>query len=71
MQSNSNYRDLLKSLNDVGVRYLVVGGYAVMKYTEPYLTRNLDVWIDPTPENAELVFNALARVGAPPFTDHH
>lgn len=35
MKSNSNYRDLLKSFNDAGVRYLVAGGYAVMKYTEP------------------------------------
>jgi hypothetical protein len=65
MQSNSNYKDLLKNFNDAGLRYLVVGGYAVMKYTEPYLTKDLDVWIDPTPENAELAFAALARFGAP------
>ena len=44
---------------------MVVGGYAVMKYTEPYLTKDLDVWIEPTHENARLVFAALARFGAP------
>jgi hypothetical protein len=65
MQSNSNYSDLLRSFNEDGVRYLVVGGYAVMKYTEPYLTKDLNIWIDPTPENAQLVFAALARFGAP------
>ena len=65
MQSNSNYNDLLRSFNDAGVRYLVVGGYAVMKYTEPYLTKDRDVSIDPTPENGRLVFAALARFGAP------
>ena len=30
MKINSDYRDLLRSLNAAGVRYLVVGGYAVM-----------------------------------------
>ena len=65
MQSNSNYKDLLKNFNDAGLRYLVVGGYAVMKYTEPYLTKDLEVWIDPAPENAGIAFAALARFGAP------
>jgi hypothetical protein len=49
VEINSNYRDLLRLFNDGGVRYLVVGGYAVMRYTEPYYTKDLDVWIDRTP----------------------
>jgi hypothetical protein len=32
---NSDFRNLLKLFNAYKVRYLVVGGYAVMKYTEP------------------------------------
>ncbi|MBZ5618767.1 MAG: nucleotidyltransferase [Acidobacteriia bacterium] len=62
MEINSNFKDLLRLLNDVGVRYLVVGGYAVMKYTEPYSTKDLDIWIEPTLENA---LDALRRFGAP------
>jgi len=38
MQINSDYRDLLSRFNETGVRYLIVGGYAVMKYTEPFYT---------------------------------
>jgi hypothetical protein len=65
MKINSDYRDLLKSLNAAGVRYLIVGGYAVMVHTEPYYTKDLDVSVDPSPLNAEAVFRALRVFGAP------
>jgi len=35
MKINSDFRDLLRDLNAAGVRYLIVGGYAVMVHTEP------------------------------------
>jgi hypothetical protein len=44
---------------------MVVGGYAVMLYTEPRYTKDLDIWVESTPDNAELVFRALAEFGAP------
>jgi len=47
------------------VRYLVVGGYAVMKYTEPRFTKDLDIWISINEENSRAVFNALKEFGAP------
>src|SRR5580704_16037478 len=65
MKINSDYRDLLKSLNAAGVRYLIVGEYAVMVHTEPYYTKDLDVWVEPAPENAEAVIGALRAFGAP------
>jgi predicted nucleotidyltransferase len=65
VEINSNFKDLLRLLNDAGVRYLVVGGYAVMKYTEPYNTKDLDIWIEATPENATRALEALRRFGAP------
>ena len=61
---NSNSRDLLSVFNHYHVRYLVVGAYAVMRYTEPKYTKDLDVWVDPVRENAEQVFKALAEFGA-------
>jgi hypothetical protein len=62
---NSDFEDLLKLFNVSSVRYLVVGGYAVMLYTEPRYTKDLDIWIDPSPENAGKVFRALAEFDAP------
>jgi hypothetical protein len=57
--------DLLNILNARDVRYLVVGGYAVMKYTEPRYTKDLDIWVDASEENAIAVFSALRAFGAP------
>ncbi len=62
---NSDFKDLLAALNDAGAEYLVVGGYAVGKHTEPRYTKDLDVWINNSFENAGLVLAALAAYGAP------
>ncbi len=65
MKINSDYRDLLRNLNEENVRYLVVGGYAWMAYTEPRYTKDLDIWIEPVETNSHLLLKALARFGAP------
>ena len=65
MKINSDFRDLLQSFNAAGVRYLIVGGYAVMVHTEPRYTKDLDVWIEPTASNAQALLIALADFGAP------
>jgi hypothetical protein len=62
---NSDFKDLLQALNDAGAEYLVVGGYAVIKHTEPRYTKDIDVWVNSTRENAERVLAALANYGAP------
>ena len=36
-----------------------------MKYTEPRYTKDLDVWVHNTTQNAARLFNALAKFGAP------
>ena len=65
MSPNSHFKDLLSVLNGCGAKYLVVSGYAVMLYTEPRFTKDLDIWIEPSPDNATRVFCALAEFGAP------
>jgi hypothetical protein len=62
---NSDFKDLLNILNARHVRYLIVGGHAVMKYTEPRYTKDLDIWIDHSLKNARAVFEALQEFGAP------
>ncbi|MBS3776388.1 MAG: hypothetical protein KGY70_14430 [Bacteroidales bacterium] len=47
------------------IRYLIVGGYAVMKYSEPRFTKDLDVLIATDQENAKSVYLALKEFGAP------
>ena len=65
MKINSDFKDLLRDLNAAGVRYLIVGGYAVMVHTEPRYTKDLDLWIEPVEANAQMLLAALARFGAP------
>ena len=65
MKINSDFRDLLRSLNAAGVRYLIVGGYAVMVHTEPRYTKDLHIWIEPVLDNARFLMAALAAFGAP------
>jgi hypothetical protein len=62
---NSDYKELLRIFNDHGVKYLVVGGYAVMLYTEPRFTKDLDLWVEASAGNAQKVYQALAKFGAP------
>jgi hypothetical protein len=38
----SDYKNLLSVLNKHKVRYLIVGAYAVIYYTEPRYTKDLD-----------------------------
>lgn len=65
MEHNPHFSELLRTLNEHGVEFLVVGGYAVMKYAEPSFTKDLDLWIRNSPANAERVYAALRAFGAP------
>lgn len=65
MAENQNFKELLLLLNECRVEYLIVGGYAVMRYSEPRFTKDLDIWVGHSAENARHVFTALARFGTP------
>jgi hypothetical protein len=65
MPANPDFRDLLSELSAAGAEFIVVGAHAVMFYTEPRYTKDFDVWVRPTPENAKRVRAALAAFGAP------
>jgi predicted nucleotidyltransferase len=62
---NSDFSDLLRIFNARNVKYLVIGGYAVVQYTEPRFTKDLDVLISTDTANAEAVYEALHEFGAP------
>lgn len=60
-----DFKELFAFLNAEGVRYLVVGGYAVSLHAEPRATKDLDILVDPTADNSKALFRALAAFGAP------
>jgi hypothetical protein len=62
---NSDFTELLKFFKDNNVRYMIIGGYAVIQYAEPRYTKDLDVWISTDTTNAGAVYKALKEFGAP------
>jgi aminoglycoside-2''-adenylyltransferase len=65
MAENPHYKELLQLLNEFEVEYLIVGGYAVMKYGEPRYTKDLDVWVRNSAQNSIRVVATLKQFGAP------
>lgn len=62
---NQDFKDLLSSLLAADVRFLLVGGYALAFHGHPRGTKDMDVFVEPTPENASRVMQALHAFGAP------
>lgn len=64
MPLNPDWIDLLSALSGEKARFLIVGGQAVIFHSEPRYTKDIDLWVDPAPENAQRVWRALAKFGA-------
>jgi hypothetical protein len=62
---NSDFKELLQCFARHRVRYLVVGGYAVIQYTQPRFTKDLDLWIEPSAINARRVVKAFHEFNIP------
>jgi len=58
-----DFRDFVRSLNASGVRYLVVGGYAVALHGHPRYTKDIDIWIERNEANAARMVQALEAFG--------
>jgi len=54
-----DYEEFIAALNARGVRYLVIGAHAVAFHARPRATKDLDIFIDPTPANARQALAAL------------
>jgi len=62
---NQDYKDLLSAFHAHGVRYLIVGAYAVIFHAQPRFTKDIDLLIKADPLNAQATYSALAAFGAP------
>jgi len=62
---NRHFVEMLSALSDAGADYLVIGAHALAAHGYARGTRDLDIWVRPTPENAARVWRALADFGAP------
>ena len=60
---SKDFKEFIKLLNRYNVKYLVVGGYAVAFHGYPRYTKDLDVWIESSTENANNLLEALKEFG--------
>jgi len=60
-----DYKDLLSAFHAHGVKYLIVGGYAVIFHAQPRFTKDIDLFIKADLANAQATYAALAEFGAP------
>lgn len=59
METIQDFEDMLFLLNKHGGKYLIVGGLAFIYHAKPRYTKDIDIWIDPAPENVKKVNEAL------------
>jgi hypothetical protein len=57
---NEDYKDMLSALLDESADFILVGAYALAAHGFPRATLDMDLWVRPSPDNAQKVCNALA-----------
>ncbi len=62
---NQDYKDLLSAFHAHGVKYLIVGGFAVIFHAQPRFTNDIDVFMGADLANAQAAYAALAAFGVP------
>ncbi len=63
MKLPTDLNAFIESLNAAGVKYLIVGGYAVGFHGWPRFTGDIDFFVEPSEENARRIIEALRRFG--------
>ncbi|MBU1052620.1 MAG: hypothetical protein KKC46_02185 [Proteobacteria bacterium] len=60
---SKDFKEFIELLNTNKVKYLVVGGYAVALHGHPRYTKDIDIWIELSPDNAARILRALENFG--------
>ena len=63
MKVSKDFKEFIELLNKNNVNYLLVGGYAVGYHSRPRYTEDIDIWIEPSLENAKKIIHVLNKFG--------
>jgi hypothetical protein len=63
MNTQPDFEELLRLLEEHNVDYMIVGGYAVAFHGHPRFTKDIDVFFDATPTNVKSIQKALCEFG--------
>ncbi|MGN6401689.1 MAG: hypothetical protein ACTHMD_14635 [Flavisolibacter sp.] len=64
---SQDFREFIELLIKNKAEYLIVGGYAVGIHGHPRYTGDLDIWLNPSTENAERILMAVNEFGFSSF----
>lgn len=56
---NDDYKDILQLLLKSKAKFLIVGAYALGLHGYPRATGDIDIWVEPSQDNSEKLFNVL------------
>jgi predicted nucleotidyltransferase len=63
MNIQPDFEEFLRLLEDHGVDYMIIGGYAVAFHGFPRFTKDIDIFYEPSPANIEKLCRALVQFG--------
>ncbi|MFQ6070980.1 MAG: DUF6036 family nucleotidyltransferase [Candidatus Aminicenantales bacterium] len=63
MKVEKDFRDFIALLNRHEAHYLIIGGFAYSFYAEPRFTKDIDILIEQSMENAKKILKALKDFG--------
>jgi len=60
---NQDFKEFIQLLNHNQVKYLIIGGYAVAVHGHPRYTKDIDIWIEMSAQNAQKLIQTLTDFG--------
>lgn len=63
MKAEKDFEEFIELLDKHKVKYMIVGAYAFALYAKPRNTGDLDIYIEKSNDNAELMMQALTKFG--------
>ena len=63
MKAERDFEEFIELLNKHKVKYMIVGAYAFALYAKPRNTGDLDIFIERSDENADLMVRVLTEFG--------
>ena len=64
---NTDFSEFIIALEKFNVRYILVGGYAVIYHGYNRTTGDLNIWVEPSLDNYTLLIKAFVDFGLPIF----
>jgi hypothetical protein len=63
MRIEKDFKEFIALLNKNSAHYLIVGGYAFSFHAEPRFTKDIDFFVEMSPQNADKIMKTLTEFG--------